>query len=104
MRKSYVALVAAGLLLTIGSSAEAAGRGGAGTSFAPPGLRSTNPAFSPSSNSMKDTNITQATTPSQTTGYGPSGWTQGGGKAADPWKGITSGTPASSPPGLSGGR
>src|SRR6516225_4300416 len=97
MRKSYVALVAAGLLLTIGSSAEAAGRGGAGTSFAPPGLRSTNPAFSPSS-------ITQATTPSQTTGYGPSGWTQGGGKAADPWKGITSGTPASSPPGLSGGR
>ena len=39
MRKHYVAFVAtAGLLLTIGASAEAAGRGGGGVSFTPPGL------------------------------------------------------------------
>ena len=61
MRKHYVALVAAaGLLLTIGASAEAAGRGGVGSAFAPPGLRSTNQGFV-NSNSMKDTNITPAT-------------------------------------------
>jgi len=95
MRKSYVALVAAGLLLTIGSSAEAGGRSGSVTpSFAPPGLRTTNPGFNTNSPSMKDTNITAAPSGSSSSGYGPSGWSQG---KADPWKGIT---PTSSPPGL----
>jgi len=41
MRKLYVALVtAAGLLLAIGSSAEAAGRGGCTVGFTPPGFSS----------------------------------------------------------------
>jgi hypothetical protein len=97
MRKHYVAFAAAaGLLLTIGAPAEAAGKGGVVPPFAPPGLRSTNPG-SLNSNSMKATNITPATTSNQTTGYGPSGWsngTQGNAHAPDPWKGI------SSPPGL----
>ena len=101
MRKHYVVFVAAaGLLLTIGASAEAAGRGGVGTAFAPPGLRSTNQGFL-NPNSMKGTNITSATSSSQTTGYGPSGWSEGQVKAPDPWKGITS-PPVSSPPGLNG--
>jgi hypothetical protein len=94
MRKSYVALVAtAGLLLAFGASAEAAGRGGVGSAFVPHGLMSTNPGFT---NGNKGINIMGATTSDQTTGYGPSGWSQGGGKAPDPWKGI------SSPPGLNG--
>ena len=99
MRKPYVALVsAAGLLLAFGASAEAGGRGGVGSPFVPHGLMSTNQGFT-NSNSMKGSNITPATpaTPPQTSGYGPSGWsqgTQGNGNAPDPWKGI------SSPPGL----
>jgi hypothetical protein len=101
MRKPYVALVTAtGLLLAVGAPAEAAGRGGVGSAFVPHGLTSTNPGFT---NGMKSTEIAPATTSGQTTGYGPSGWTQGQGKAPDPWKGITSsGSPASSPPGLNG--
>jgi hypothetical protein len=95
MRKFYVALVTtAGLLLAFGASAEAAGRGGVGSGFVPHGLMSTNPGFT---NGNKGNNITGATTSGQTTGYGPSGWSQGAqgnANAPDPWKGI------SSPPGL----
>jgi hypothetical protein len=41
MRKPYVALVtAAGLLLAVGASAQAAGRGGGSVSFTPPGFSS----------------------------------------------------------------
>ena len=41
MRTLYAALVAAaGLLLTIGASAEAAGRGGGSAAFTPPGFSS----------------------------------------------------------------
>jgi hypothetical protein len=101
MRKSYVALVAAaGFLLTIGASAEAAGRsGGVTTPFVPHGLTTSNPGFM---NGNKGNNITATTppapgAPAPTKGYGPSGWsngTQGNANAPDPWKGI------SSPPGL----
>ena len=99
MRKSYLALVTtAGLLLAFGASAEAAGRGGVGTALVPHGLMSTNPGFT---NGNKSSNI-EATpplpgAPTPTSGYGPSGWSQGAqgnAHAPDPWKGITS------PPGL----
>src|SRR5262249_35618 len=96
MRKHYVALVAAaGVLLTIGASAQAAGRGGVGTPFVPHGLMLGNQGFS-SSNGIKSSNITPATNSGQTTGYGPSGWTEGTKGNGDPWKGIS----PSSPPGL----
>ena len=47
----------------------------------------------------KSDNITAHTSTTPT--YGPSGWSQGGGggKPADPWKGIA---PSGSPPGLNG--
>jgi hypothetical protein len=95
MSKRYVALVtAAGLLLAVGGSAEAAGRGGVGSAFVPHGLTSTNQGFT-NSNSMKDTHITPYnTTTGGTQTYGPSGWSQGAQGNGDPWKGI------SSPPGL----
>src|SRR5262245_27573207 len=102
MRKHYVALVAtAGVLLAIGASAQAAGRGGVTQPFVPHGLMSGNPGFT-NLNSMKSSNITPATLSGQTTGYGPSGWSEGQVKNnPDPWKGITS-PPVSSPPGLNG--
>ena len=110
MRKPYIALAAAGLFLTLGASAEAGGRsgagtsGGVGTSFVPPGLKSTNPGFT---SGDKGDNVTPYNT--KTGGmqnYGPSGWSQGAQGNAnaptpDPWKGITS-PPVSSPPGLNG--
>ena len=95
MRRPYLALAtAAGLLLTAGASAEAgSGRaGGGGSAFTPPGLMSTNPGFT---NGNKGTNIIGATSPGQTTGYGPSGWSQGTQGSGDTWKTLTS------PPGLS---
>jgi hypothetical protein len=103
MRKPYVALVTAGLLLAVTASAEAGGRGGVGTTFLPPGLKSTNEGFT-NTNSMKGSNITPYNT---TTGgaqnYGPSGWSQGAqgnANAPNPWKGITSPTGSGTPPGL----
>ncbi len=100
MRRPYLALVtAAGLLLAVGASAEAAGRGGGTAPFAPPGLRSTNQGLA-NPNSHKSDQIVGAPSPTSTSGYGPSGWslgTQGNANAPNPWKGIT----GTSPPGLS---
>jgi len=91
MRTHYVAFVAtAGLLFVAGVSAQAAGRGGVGTPFVPHGLTSTNPGFTNGDKGNNIAPVAPATTPQ------PSGWSQGGGKAPDPWKGI------SSPPGLNG--
>jgi hypothetical protein len=99
MRRPYLALVtAAGLLLAVGASAEAAGRGGGGPggtvpTFTPPGLNTTNEGFS-NSNSHKSIAIPGGT---------PSGWDKGlqgqgnqGQGNGDAWKGITG-----TPPGLS---
>jgi hypothetical protein len=96
MRRPYLVLAtAAGLSLAVGASAEAAGRGGGTAPFAPPGLQTTNQGFT-SSNGVKGDHIIGATSPSQTTGYGPSGWSQGTQGTGDTWK-----TLSSSPPGLS---
>jgi hypothetical protein len=93
MRRLHLALGAAGaLLLSLGVSAEAAGRGGGGphgavAPFTPPGLSTTNQGFA-NPNSNKSTALPNST---------PSGWTQGtqgNARAPDPWKGV------SAPPGL----
>jgi hypothetical protein len=96
MRRSYLAAAAAaGLLLALGASVEAAGRvGGGGVPFTPPGFSPTNPGFT---NGNKGTAFDPYPSSNPSNPLRPSGWsqgTQGNANAPNPWKDITS------PPGL----
>ncbi len=97
MRKSYLAAAAAGLLLTLGASAEAGGRGG-GPSMTPPGFTS------PGGHNGFETftHTTPGTPPTITQQRLPPRWDEG--KADADWKSnLQTSNPilTTRPPGLS---